>query len=139
MRVCGIDIAGKSANLVVLERAADGSISVVESVRRIVLGDGKDQASVRQFSEAMYAFLRLNTVDCVAIKQRNAKGQFSGGADGFKIEALIQANAISHVELVSPVAIGSFVKKNPEDLPKGLFGYQSDAFHAARCVLAKKQ
>lgn len=139
MRVCGIDIAGKSANLVVIERAVDGSISIIESARRIVLGDGKDQSSVRQFSEAMYAFLRLNAVDCVAIKQRNAKGQFSGGADGFKIEALIQANTTSHVELISPVAIGSFVKKNPEQLPTGIFGYQADAFHAARCVLAKKK
>lgn len=139
MRVCGIDIAGKSANLVVVERAADGSISVVESARRIVLGDGKNQASVRQFSEAMYAFLRLNAINCVAIKQRNAKGQFSGGADGFKIEALIQANTTAQVELVSPVAIGSFTKKNLVDLPKGLFGYQSDAFHTARCALAKKK
>lgn len=134
MRVCGADISGKTVNLVVLEKLADGTVSHIPLVPKIALMDGKDQGSVRAFVDAFGAFIRVNAIGKVAIKARAGKGQFAGGAEGFKIEGLIQANQEVEVAFISPVAIASHEKKHPAPTIE-IFAYQMDAFKTARCAL----
>jgi DUF3010 family protein len=74
-------------------------------------------------------------VDLFAIRGRATAGKFAGGADGFKIEGIIQLAADKDVMIISPQTVAASIKKSGladhPDLPNN----QQKAFQVAHCAL----
>lgn len=73
-------------------------------------------------------------VSTVAIRERQTKGKFAGGAVSFKLEAAIQLISTLDVLVLSPATIKSALKENPLPLKfsdTGLKVFQEGAFTVA--------
>ena len=135
MRCCGVDISASDAIFVLLDGTrADFQHMKVEP-RKIGMADDTDPAMVRSFRDAIQGFIRQNHVEMVAIKSRNRKGKFAGGATGFKIEAVLQLLDGCEIQFVSPVAVAALMKKDVVTAPDDLKGYQLKAFEVAFTAL----
>lgn len=132
MNICGIEIKSNYVILVVLKDKEYCELKV----KKIELNDDEEQNSIREFCNDFLVFLKENSIEKIFIKKRAKKGNFSGGAVTFKIEALIQLNPQTSVELVSSQKISSFEKKSKIFFPKELKKYQEQAFLTAMCSLA---
>jgi hypothetical protein len=135
MRVCGMELKGSEARLVLLNgtKANYAHISVKPS--KLILADGENPNEVRAFQDALYAFLRENGVEAVAIKKRAGKGEYAGGPVGFKIEAISQLYTDCRIALVPPQTIAAAMRNHPTTLPNNLRGYQEAAFETAYALL----
>ena len=129
MRVCGEEIKGSCANLVVLEKA-EGLPLIVKAVPKLSIQNDHSQEEVKTFLSTFVAFVRDNAVEQVYIKLRNKKGEFAGGPAGFKLEGLIQLLSIP-VLLLSPVKIAKATKAIDASLLSGVFAYQENALRVA--------
>lgn len=127
MNVCGIEIKSNYAVLVVLKEKEFCDLKI----KKIVLENDEEQSSIRDFCNDFLVFLKENNIHSIFIKKRAKKGNFSGGAITFKIEALIQLNPQCEVDLISSQSISSFEKKNEITYPKELKKYQEQAFLTA--------
>ncbi|MBN1497538.1 MAG: DUF3010 family protein [Spirochaetes bacterium] len=131
MKICGIEIAGSEIRLVILDGEKCNFSLINVEPRKITLSDDTNQNEVKAFKETVFAYMRENGVQHIAIKQRNKKGGFSGGAVGFKIEGLIQLYNDCEVSLISPVGISACKKKYEISPPSELAKYQGEAFETA--------
>jgi hypothetical protein len=124
MNICGIELKSNYAVLVVLKDKEFIDLKI----KKIVLEDDEKQDSIRTFCNEFLLFLEKNEIEKIYIKKRAKKGTFAGGANTFKIEALIQLNPICEVNLISAQTISSFEKKNTVTFPENLKKYQGQAY-----------
>ena len=135
-RICGIELKSSEAILVVIDTEGDTTPINIDP-RRIRLGDDESADAVRSFFESFCDFVRDQLIDVIAIKKRAKKGKMAGGAVSFKLEALIQLQALAKVEFVSPQAIAAAAKREPFDVPEAILAYQEQAFLAASLYLRR--
>jgi Protein of unknown function (DUF3010) len=105
MIICGIELSASEARLVLLDGTRAAYTHVAVAPPKIVLADDENPDEVKAFKEAMYAFLRENHVEQIAIKKRNKRGDYSGGPVSFKMEGLVQLYPECDVVLTSPQTI----------------------------------
>jgi hypothetical protein len=136
MRVCGVEIKGSDAIVVVIDGTKDDFEIIDTGVQKIKLGDSNESEDVKIFNEKFHLFVRNNNINKIGIKKRNTKGRFAGGAASFKIEGIIQLSKDSIVELIAPVSISSTIKKLPPPSANQLFEYQKGSYETAYVFLA---
>lgn len=111
MKVCGIDLKASNAILAVIEKKDEESVFIPLEIKKIALDANDDQKEMIQFYDNISGFLKVNLINKVVIKKRAKKGNFSGGANTFKMEAAIQLSGICDVSLLSSQSISSYEKK----------------------------
>jgi len=121
-----------------VEKGEDGDFKIIPSQStKIVLHDSSDQGSVRSFYNAICAFVKNHGVLDLAVRGRNAKGEFAGGAMTFKIEGLLQIVDGCSTQILYPTTIAASKRKHDFEAPSDAFKYQTNAFQAACCFLSK--
>lgn len=135
MIVCGIELSGSEARLVVLSGTKENYSHIATSTPKIILHDDENQDEVKFFRETVYAFLRENGIERVAIKKRGKRGKFAGGAVSFKMEGVIQLYLDGSVTLVPSQAISTAKRKHSPSLPCNIKQYQHTAFDTAFAIL----
>jgi len=130
--VCGVELKGHEAIFTIVEKREDDSFLVkATDTKKIALKDSDSREDVKDFKEQVNAFFANNNVETVCIKKRGKKGEFAGGADTFKMEAMIQDSDAKDVKLVSPQAVSSYQKKNNIVAPGELNKYQHNSYLTA--------
>ena len=137
MKICAIDLKANNTILVVVENKNDSCQYLDLKIKKIELEDDEIQENIISYSKALNDFLKENKIEQVLIKKRAKKGAFSGGANTFKAEALIQLNSVCTVELISTQSINAFEKKNNIEFPSNLKKYQEQAYLSALTFLSK--
>ena len=135
MKICAIDLKANNTVLVVVEKNDDLVDYIDLKIKKIELADDEVQENIIAYSKAINDFLQENNIEQVLIKKRAKKGSFSGGANTFKAEAIIQLNTVCKVELISAQTINAFEKKNNIEFPKNLKKYQEQAYLTALAFL----
>jgi hypothetical protein len=134
MRICGVDLVGNEAVICLLELEGLQFILPDCRVRKLALPKEHNRKDLQQFQ---FAFAKLMTdykVSTVAIRERQTKGKFAGGAVSFKMEAAIQLISALDVLVLSPATIKSARKENRLPLQfsdTGLKVFQEAAFTVA--------
>lgn len=136
MKILGIELKSSEARLVVLETNGNGFECLDISPKKLALTD-ESTKSIRSFVQVFNGFIANNSIDLIAIKQRNTKGKFAGGPTSFRIEGVIQAVTDIEVLIVSPTTIAASLKKTQLDRPEFLLVYQGSAFEVAACIASK--
>lgn len=138
MKICGVVIAGSTANLAIVSPDQDGNPQYHPcETRKITLHDEKSFQSLNAFAKAIAAFAHENGVDAFCIKERAPTGAMAGGGITFKIEALIQYCSGKNVYFVHGNTMKKFAKTNRAGLPAGLLGYLQDPYRAGAYQLEK--
>lgn len=137
MRVCGVEISGSEARIVLLEGNSEDFRHLSTELKRIELNDDESAVDLRSFRDVFQALIRDHQIDHVGIKKRNKKGEFAGGAVSFKIEGIVQLLEECDIRLLSPVTISSTIKKAKAAPPDTLHKYQHNAFEVALTLLHK--
>ena len=134
MRVCGVEIKSNEA-IICLLSMKDEIFDIPDCrVRKLTLEKITSRESLTFFQ---FTFAKLMTdykIDKVIIRERPTKGKFAGSAVGFKLEAAIQLIDNLEVELITPVAIKEYIKKNPisvDFVDTGLKSFQENSFATA--------
>ena len=138
MKICAIDLKANNTVLVVVEKNDDLVDYIDLKIKKIELENDEVQENIISYSKAINEFLQKNQIEQVLIKKRAKKGSFSGGANTFKTEAIIQLNSVCKVELISAQTINAFEKKNNIEFPKNLKKYQEQAYLCALSFLEKQ-
>ena len=131
MVVCGIHFAASEGRFVILE-SEQGEISHINvKTRRLLINNDENQDEIKAFRDTIFAFFRENHVQIVAIKKRNKKGDYAGGAISFKLEAITQLYDECPVNLISPQTIKATLRKYSNPYPTTIYEYQKEAFEVA--------
>lgn len=130
MKICGIELKANNCIMTLIEFKNNNILSNDIVTKKIILNDDENKSDILEFFYAVSAFVKEHKIEKIVIKKRAKKGNFSGGAVTFKMEALIQVVLDVEVELISSQAISSFEKKNSIEFPKGLKKYQEQAYLA---------
>ena len=135
MKVCGIEIKGSEAILVVLEGQKESFQVIDHEFKKIKLNDSRDQSQIQSFKNTVNSFLSSQGIGKVGIKGKNAIGKFSGGTTSAKIEGLIQT-CDAQVTIVFPQTFNAAIKKSKVDIDDyGINKYQEEAFKVAFSIL----
>jgi len=133
MKVCGIEISGNEAVIIVLETSGDEISRINTTVKKMTLSNDENQSDINSFKDAILNFLKDNDISAVAIKQRAQTGRFGGGGLTFKIEAIIQLYE-KDVKIINGKTIA--LKTKNIDLTKfEVKKYQEEALKAALSIL----
>ncbi len=135
MITCGIEILGRKAVWVFLERTEGSPRDVSGRRTQLTLEDDQDPEAVRAFCRTAHAWLDEGRPERVGILQRKKAGAFAAGGTTFKIEGLIQLYPARPVEIVAPQALRAFAKET-SPCPAPRFKYQSQAWLLALFLLA---
>lgn len=135
MVVCGVDIRGKEAILVLVGIDDDVAIHINCATKKLALLDDKDAKSLETLKTAISSFAQKHGVKEFVIKSRHSTGPRAAGGITFKIETLIQLSG-TPVQFISPPTLAKFAKGNKGGVPAGLSRYQEDAFRAGAWRLA---
>jgi hypothetical protein len=135
MRVCGVDLKGSDAIVLVIDGTKENFEIIDTGVNKITLGDTNSSEDVQTFTETFHSFIKNHHIDKIGIKKRNTKGQFAGGATSFKMEGIIQLCRDATVELIAPASIASTIKKEPPPAASQLFAYQKGSYETAYTLL----
>ncbi len=133
-KVCGIEIKGSTAIVVVLEGGATDFKVIPTEFKKLNLADSTNQAEVKVFYQKLTDFFEAYQFDKIGIKARGTKGKFAGGATTFKIEGLIQLAAKTSVILMHGATIKAKVKKVTVVF-EGVNSYQLEAMRLGYCLL----
>lgn len=135
MIICGMEMSASEVRLVILDgtRASFSHVSV--NPRKLVVADDANSEEVKAFRDSLYAFLRENGVQEVAIKKRNKRGDYAGGTVGFKLEGIAQLYSECPVVLTSPQSIAAAKKNHALAVSQSLRKYQEPAFETAFAAL----
>ena len=134
--VCGIEISGNNATIVLL-KGKKSEYSIVKSeFKKIKLEDDGDQKKIKSFHETLENLMDQNKVDIICIRKPSASGKFTASPTAFKIEAVLQLCSVQ-VELMHPTKIAAIIKKSiiPEEKYEVVHKYQRLAFEVAFCSL----
>ena len=137
MVVCGVDLRGSEAIIVMISGTRDDHKLIRSDARKIPLSDHNSSDQVKDFYKIFHALIVDRGINKVAIKKRNLRGDYSAGGVSFKIEGLIQLSQNAEVLLLHPTFIGSCKKKYSPEVPKNLYKYQYAAFDIAFACLCK--
>jgi 4-alpha-glucanotransferase len=137
LKICAIDLKANNTILVVLEKNNEKIQYIDLKIKKIELEDDEIQENIISYSKVISEFLQENKIEQVLIKKRAKKGSFSGGANTFKVEAIIQLNSVCKVELISAQTINAFEKKRNIEFPNNLKKYQEQAYLCALSFLQK--
>ena len=133
-KVCGIEIKGSAAIIVVLAGDTTDFKVIPTKFKKLNLADSTSQADVKAFYETMHAFFDTHQFDKIGIKARGTKGKFAGGATTFKIEGLIQLAATASVTLMHGATVKARLKKETVVF-EGVNSYQMEAMRLGYCLL----
>lgn len=139
VRICGTAIDGSAAVVVLIETAGSAYQIIDTGISKIILDDDISQESIKNFFDTIQAYIRDNHIDLIALKSRLKKGDYAGGAVGFKIEALLQLTN-TKVMLISPPRITSKTKDFDVKSIDGIYRYQIDSLlvaYAANAIISK--
>ena len=136
-RICGIEIKGSEAIMVVMECGNDGCSFVDIETRKIKLANHESVASIQSFHDAIVNFTKDNRINLYIIKKRAKRGPMAGGPLSFKIEGIVQLNGIADVIFLSGQAIAASEKKEPFEVPEELKKYQHNAYLVASLYVRK--
>ena len=137
MTICGMEVSASEVRLVILDGTRAQYSHVAVNPRRLPIAVDENPDEVKAFRDSLYAFLRENRVEEVAIKKRAKRGKYAGGPVGFKLEAITQLYSGCPVALVSSQLIAAAMKKHAPAIPQELREYQKTAFAAAFTALRK--
>ena len=130
MKILGISIECRKCITVVLDDAS-GAVAVAKGITKFEVNDTESQEDLKTFYKTLVAFIRDESINLIFIKQRNKKGEYAGGAEGFKIEAIIQLVDVP-VNFISANAIAAKMKKHDiSTLKESVYNYQEDALKTA--------
>lgn len=132
-KVCGIEIKGNSAIVVVIDGVQDNFSIIETSFKKTTLYDTNSQEDVRSFYTTIMNFFKANNFDRIGVKARATKGSFAGGSTSFKIEGLIQ-NSDYPVELIHVNTVKARLKNTDLDFT-GVNNYQVEAMKVAYCLI----
>ena len=135
MNIAGMSVKGKTLSIVIFS-VVDGQFAIVKTTPKIELGSSDSQDEMKAFNTILGSFIRENHIDTVYLKSRSKKGQFSGGVDGFKIEAMLQLLPVPLV-LISPQTIAAAKRKVEMTTPVSIHLYQAEAYETAYCGFMK--
>jgi hypothetical protein len=135
MIVCGIQLAGSEARLVILDGTKASYSYVAVRPAKLQVADDEKPEEVRAFQAAIYAFLRENHVERVVIKKRARSGDRAGGPVSFKLEGLVQLYPDAEIVLVAPQTIAAAKRHHAPTVPPNIHKYQEDAFETAFAAL----
>ena len=135
MTICGTEMSGSEAILVLIDGTRPNFSHHEVEPRKLKLSDDTDSDEVKAFRDSLFAFFRENNVNLVAIKKRGKKGDYAGGPIGFKMEGIAQLYDNCPVTLIAPQTISAAVKKHSPSIPKSLRKYQHTAFQTAFSAL----
>lgn len=135
MRVCGIEISGSSATIVVLDGTLDDFQIFQTGLSRIDLNNSESVVDVRTFKDTFQALVINHNIEKIGIKRRSTRGQYAGGAVSFKIEGIIQVASNIDVSLIPPQTISSTLRNFPPPNLVRLFAYQRTAYNTAYTLL----
>jgi len=131
MKICGIDLKASNMIISVVEVKNNDINYIPLDLKKLSIQNDENKSEIESFYETFKTFLRDNNIDKIIIKKRAKSGKFSGGANTFKMEGIIQLNRQCDVEFISAQAIASYKKKNDITLPPNLLKYQEDAYLSA--------
>ena len=137
MRVCGIEIRGNEAIVVIIDDFEEGVVHVDVDTKRIALENDTEKLSIMSFAKTVDAILRDNAIDLVAIKGRNRRGQYAGGALTFKIEAIIQYVAECKVVIYTPQTVAAAKRNHRWIAQAKLNQYQHEAYFTGLTAVSK--
>lgn len=134
MVICGVELSGNDA-IICLLRVEDETFYLPECrVTRINCQNPDHADKLKYFQKTFAKLLEDYSVDRVVIKARMKKGKFSGGANGFKLEAVIQMIEDTPVTLLENTQAKQNLKNYPlpiEFSETGLKKFQQAAFTTA--------
>lgn len=135
-RVCGVEISGNDANIVLLEGNKSGYLIIKSEFKKVRIDDDLNQSQIKSFHEAIENFIHQSNVDKLCIRRPAISNKFSASPTAFKIEAVLQLVSVP-VELLHHAKIASLIKKStiPEETYKEIHKYQRAAFDVAFCGL----
>lgn len=141
MQICGVELSGNEA-IITLLKEQDEIFMLPECRVRKIRCDNPDKASdLKYFQKTFLQLVHDYQIDVVVIKERMKKGRFAGGANGFKLEAVLQCADNLKVELLSASAQKAHLKHYPLPLSfaeTGLKKFQETAFMAAFAYYASQ-
>ncbi len=135
MIVCGIEMAASESRFVLLSGNKSDFCHFDIKPRKLKIADDETAEEVQAFRDSLFAFLRENNVDLVAIKKRGKKGEYAGGPVGFKLEAITQLYEGCPVGFIAPRTITVNINKHAPKIPDTLLKYQYAAFQTAFTAL----
>lgn len=135
--ICGIDITGKLAHVLVIKGSKENHEIVTKKPVKIELRDHTNQENIKDFYQNISDFLKENSISKVAIKS-GSTGVYKSGPAVFKMEALIQLTGMN-IDYVKPQTLSAYWKKCDLDLETlSLKKYQHNAFKVAYFFLNDK-
>lgn len=136
MIICGIELGGSTASIVVLDGSADDFSVVDTGISKLEINDSESAQDVISFFDSFHSFVRNHNVEKIGIKKRSpkAKGKYASGPITFKMEGLIQLCKDIEVVLISPNTISAKIRKKPPPKAK-IFKYQAEAYETAYTLL----
>lgn len=141
MIICGVDLTANDAVICLLNLDRQQFNLPECRVRKLSLQKNHSRENLQHFQATFAKLMSDYSVDKVVIRERAAKGKFSGGAISFKLESAIQLIADLEVEVLSTTMIKATLKENPLPVPfddTGLKGFQEAAFHVAYAAQASR-
>lgn len=134
MKVIGIEIDGKDAIFVALEREAGGVSLVDTKIHKMSLGDQTSSIEVRRFRDVVFGFFNEINPHEIAIIKRGDTGKFAAGPVTFKIEGILQTYANLDVQIIPLPTIRAHERKNP-CVVKAKYNYQQNSSLLANYLL----
>jgi Protein of unknown function (DUF3010) len=133
--VCGVEIKGKEAILVLVDVKSETSVQIKCETKKLQMVDHQDTKVIEDMLATIKAFAHEYKVEVFVIKSRALSGMMAGGGITFKIETVFQLSGTA-TAFVSPQTLAKFAKSNLGGIPSGLFAYQQDAYRAGAYYLA---
>lgn len=137
MIVCGVEIKGKEAILVLVELQSDTTVQIPCETKKLQLVNHQDDKVIADFLATIKAFAHEHKVEKFVIKNRALSGMMSGGGITFKIETVIQLSG-TPTFFVSAPTLAKFARSNAGGLPAGLLAYQRDAYRVGAYNLSNQ-
>ncbi len=141
-KICGVELSGNEAiiTLLVVEEGAMFHLPECR-VTRIACKNPDSASELRYFQKTFEQLVQDYQIDNVVVRERMKKGKFSGGANGFKLEAALQLSDKLNTILISPTDIKANLKRYPLPITfaeTGLKKFQEPAFMTAFAYYAGK-
>lgn len=139
MIVCGVDLSGNEAIISLLK--FEDEIFHLPPCRttRIQCADPDSASDLKQFQKTFVKLAEDYKIDQIVIRARMKKGKFAGGANGFKLEGVLQVASKLTASIMQATEQKENLKKYPLPLTfneTGLKKYQEPAFMAAFAYIA---
>jgi hypothetical protein len=137
MKIIAIQIEGLRMNLAVFEKNESDVIDTTGKVKYLELDENHDSITTKIFMNVIHRHFDSIDATKIAIIKRNAnaKGIHKPSPVSFKVEALIQLYEKQNVELISPLTIKAFFKKNTQPILNSNLKYQKDVFELANYLI----